>query len=339
MANLHRMAHAPIAVRGEVRRTAQVAVVTFRPSGKLVVFAQGLRPPMNDMSGRRGALVAMVITVLIWSYSWIVMKQVLRYAGPFDFAALRYAGGAALLFAGMAVARQRMRPPPLWPTIAIGLLQTAAFQGLGQLALITGGAGHVALLVYAMPFWAVLIAWVTMGDAPTRRQWKGLALAAIGLVCVIEPWHGLGNATSTLLALAGGVCWAAATVISKRLFQARAVQPLSLTAWQMAVGAAALSVVALCIPQRPIEWAPAFIAGLTYSVVLASSIAWALWALVVKRLPTTVAAISTLAVPVASVGLAWLLLDETVSPVEGLGIAFIIAGLAAVTGVGRSPRK
>jgi len=56
-------------------------------------------------------------------------------------------------------------------------------------------------------------------------------------------------------------------------------------------------------------------------------------------LPTAVAAISTLAVPVASVALAWLLLGETVSPSGGLGIAFIVAGLAAVTGVGRSPGK
>jgi len=294
---------------------------------------------MNDTSSRRGALVAMGVTVLIWSYSWIVMKQVLRHAGPFDFAALRYVGGAVVLFAGMAVTRQSLKPPPLGPTIAIGALQTAAFQGLGQLALIAGGAGHVALLVYAMPFWAVLIAWVALGEAPTRRQWTGVALAGIGLVCVIEPWRGLGNTTSTLLALAGGLCWAGATVISKRLFQKHPVPPLSLTAWQMAFGAAALSVVALCVPQRPIEWAPAFIAGLAYSVVMASSIAWALWALVVKRLPTAVAAISTLAVPVASVALAWLLLGETVSPSGGLGIAFIVAGLAAVTGVGRSPRK
>lgn len=304
-----------------------------------MVLAQGPLFTMNDMSSRRGALIAMGVTVLIWSYSWIVMKQVLRHAGPFDFAALRYVGGAVVLFAGMAVTRQSLRPPPLGPTIAIGLLQTAAFQGLGQLALIAGGAGHVALLVYAMPFWAVLIAWAALGEAPSRRQWTGVALAAIGLVCVIEPWRGLGNATSTLLALAGGLCWAGATVISKRLFQKHPVQPLSLTAWQMAFGATALSVVALCVPQRPIEWAPAFIAGLAYSVVMASSIAWALWALVVKQLPTTVAAISTLAVPVASVSLAWLLLDETVSPAGGLGIAFIVAGLAAVTGVGRSPGK
>ena len=54
---------------------------------------------MNDSSPQRGALWALAAMVLIWAYSWIVMKQVLRYAGPFDFAAMRYLGGAVVLFA------------------------------------------------------------------------------------------------------------------------------------------------------------------------------------------------------------------------------------------------
>ena len=41
-------------------------------------------------STQRGAVLALIGTILLWGYSWIVMKQVLAYAGPFDFAALRY---------------------------------------------------------------------------------------------------------------------------------------------------------------------------------------------------------------------------------------------------------
>jgi drug/metabolite transporter (DMT)-like permease len=248
-------------------------------------------------SSQRGAVLALLATIGLWAYSWIVMKQVLAHAGPFDFAALRYLIGAAVLFAALLLSRQSLRPPPLLPMILIGLCQTAAFQGLEQWALVSGGAGHVALLAYTMPFWAVLLAWLLLGDKPTGRHWLGLALAAVGLLCIIEPWRAMGSPLSTSLALAGGVAWAAGTVLSKRMFRRHAPSVLNLTAWQMLVGGLALGVVAVAVPQRSIEWDWAFIAGLAYAAVLASSLAWWLWSIVLQRLSTTVASVSSLGVP------------------------------------------
>ena len=281
---------------------------------------------------QRGAVLALVGTILLWGYSWIVMKQVLAYAGPFDFAALRYLIGAAILFAALKLSGQSLQPPPLLPMILIGLCQTAAFQGLEQWALVSGGAGHVALLAYTMPFWAVLLAWLLLGDKPTGRHWAGLALAAIGLLCIIAPWHSLGSALSTTLAVAGGIAWAAGTVLSKRMFQRHAPSVLNLTAWQMLVGGVALGIVALAVPQRSIEWNLAFIGGLAYSAVLGSSLAWWLWSIVLKRLPTTVASVSSLGVPIVSVLLAWLILHEQPSAMEWVGILFVLLGLVAVSG-------
>jgi drug/metabolite transporter (DMT)-like permease len=209
-------------------------------------------PPAS--SSQRGAVLALLATILLWAYSWIAMKQVLAHAGPFDFAALRYLLGAAVLFAALLISRQSLRPPPLLPTILIGLCQTAAFQGLEQWALLGGGAGHVALLAYTMPFWAVLLAWLLLGDRPIRRHWLGLGLAALGLLCIIEPWHGMGSVLSTTLAIVGGVAWATGTVLSKRLFRQHTPSVLSLTAWQMLVGGVALGIVALAVPQRAIDW-------------------------------------------------------------------------------------
>ncbi|MEI7036875.1 DMT family transporter [Fulvimonas yonginensis] len=294
---------------------------------------------MSNTSSRRGALAALAATVLIWAYSWVVMKQALRWAAPFDFAALRYLLGAGVLFLALLASRQSLRPPPLGATLLIGLCQTAAFQGLEQWALVGGGAGHVALLAYSMPFWAVLLAWPLLAERPTRRHWLGLALAALGLLCILEPWHGLGSPFSTALALAGGVGWAGGTVLSKRLFQRHAVSPLALTSWQMLFGALALGAVALLVPQRPIEWNAPFLGALAYSAVMASSVAWGLWLVVLKRLPTTVASLSSLGVPVVSVLLAWLILGERPDAMEWLGIALVLAGLAAVVGNGSRRRS
>ena len=284
-------------------------------------------------SPQRGAVFALFATILLWSYSWIVMKQVLAHAGPFDFATLRYLIGAAILFAALILSRQSLRPPPVLPMILIGLCQTAAFQGLEQWALVSGGAGHVAMLAYTMPFWAVLLAWLLLGDKPTGRHWLGLALAAIGLLCIIEPWHTLGSPLSTTLAVTGGLAWAAGTVLSKRMFRRHAPSVLNLTAWQMLVGGVALGIVALAVPQRSIEWNWAFIGGLAYSAVLASSLAWWLWSIVLQRLPTTVASVSSLGVPIVSVLLAWLILHEQPSAMELVGIVFVLLGLIAVSGI------
>jgi len=281
----------------------------------------------------RGALLALLATILIWAYSWIVMKQVLQHAGPFSFSALRYSLGTLVLFGALMVSRQSLRPPPLLPTIAIGLCQTAAFQGLGQLALVSGGAGRVTLLAYTMPFWSVLLAWVILDERLTSRRWLGLGLAAIGLTCIIEPWHGLGSTKSTLLAVCAGLAWAMGTVLSKRLFVQHKLSPLSLTAWQMLFGALGLIVVALCVPQRPFEWTRELIAGLAYTVIMASSIAWGLWLIVLQRLPTAVASVASLGVPIVSVLLAWAILHEQPSHMEILGIAFILLGLIAVSGI------
>jgi drug/metabolite transporter (DMT)-like permease len=288
---------------------------------------------MSSQSSQRGAVIALLVTILIWAYSWVVMKQVLRHAGPFQFAALRYVLGALVLFAALLASRQSLRPPPLLPTALIGLCQTTAFQGLGQWALVDGGAGRIALLAYTMPFWAVLLAWAILRERPGPRQWLGIGVAAFGLICIIEPWHGLGSGHSTVLAIGAGAAWALGTVLSKRMFQRHQPSPLNLTAWQMLFGALALCVVALLVPQRPIEWNWALVGGLAYSVVMASSVAWGLWLLVLQRLPTAVASLSSLGVPIVGVLLAWIVLHEQPTSFEVLGIVFVLLGLVAVSGV------
>ena len=290
-------------------------------------------------SASRSAVVALLVTILIWAFSWIVMKQVLAYAGPIQFVALRYALGALVLFAALWILRQPLKPPPLGATLLIGLCQTAAFQGLAQWALLEGGAGQVALLAYTMPFWAILLAWPWLNERPIPRHWAGLGFAALGLVCIIEPWHSMGTALSTVLGIAGGAAWAAGVVLSKRLFQRHSCSALSLTAWQMLLGSLPLCALALIVPGRSIDWTPAFIAGLAYSVLLASGLAWWLWSIVLKRLPTAVASISSLGVPVVSVLLAWLILNEQPSLAKWIGIALVLAGLCAVNGVGLRRRR
>jgi drug/metabolite transporter (DMT)-like permease len=279
----------------------------------------------------RGALAALALITAVWSYNWIVMKQALAYSGPFEFSALRYLFGTLVLFALLLARRESLRPPPLLPTALIGLAQTTGFQLLVQSALVEGGAGRTALLAYTMPFWVVLLGWLLYAERPSSRLWIGLGIAAAGLVLVLEPWLGLGGAKSSLLALGGGLAWACGVVWTKRLFQRGGIGALSLTAWQMAIGTLGVVVVALLVPERPIEWSGWFIAALVYNAVLASGLAWLLWSLVVERLPANIAGLSSLVIPIAGIGLAWWLLGERPSATEAAGIVLIAAALALVS--------
>jgi drug/metabolite transporter (DMT)-like permease len=267
---------------------------------------------------------------LIWSFNWIVMKRALHYIGPFDFSALRTLFGTALLFLLLAFRGESLAPTPLRSTILIGLAQTGAFQLLVQMALVEGGAGKMALLAYTMPFWVVAFAWLLLGERPTLRHWLFIALAAAGLVLVMEPWRAIGGLRSCALALAGGACWGLATVLTKRSFQRGTVSPLRLTAWQSLFGAVVVALVAMLVPERAIEWSSELVAAVAYNAVLGSAIAWALWLFVVERLPAGVAGMASLATPLLGVLLAWALLGEVPDADEAVGIGLIALALGGV---------
>ncbi|MEO8011660.1 MAG: EamA family transporter [Dokdonella sp.] len=286
---------------------------------------------MSTVPIRRNALIALALLTLVWGYNWIVMKGVLEYAGPFRFIAWRAALATVVLFAILLLRSESLRPPPLLPTFVTGLLQIGLFAILIQWALVEGGAGRTALLTYTMPFWLVLLARFVLAERMSRWQWACICIAAAGLILVIAPWQGLGGTHSTVMAIAAGLCWALSVVISKRLFARASVTALSLTAWQMLFGAIALVIVAAIVPERAIDWTPRFIAALAYNAVLASGLAWLMWAFIVQRLPASIAGLTTLAVPMCGLLFAWALLGEQPRLVEGIGIALIALALFGIT--------
>ncbi len=73
-------------------------------------------------------------------------------------------------------------------------------------------------------------------------------------------------------------------------------------------------------------------------MVFASSLAWWLWLIVLQRLPTAVASLSSLGVPILAVLLAWAINHERPSLMEGVGIVIVLLGLLAVSGLRRRRR-
>ncbi|HED1543760.1 TPA: DMT family transporter [Kluyvera cryocrescens] len=279
------------------------------------------------------ALIGLLVLTLIWSYSWIAMKQVTLYIGAFDFTALRCIFGAVLLFIVLFLRGRGMRPTPFGYTLAIALLQTCGMIGLAQWALMSGGAGRVAILTYTMPFWVVILAAVFLGERMRRRQYAAIGVAALGLCLVMQPWQlDVISLKSALLSILSGVSWGASAIVAKRLYQRHpGLDLLALTSWQMLYAALVMSAVAMLVPQRPIDWQPGVFWALGYSAILATALAWSLWLYVLRNLPASIASLSTLAVPVFGVLFSWWLLGERPDSVESLGIALIVFALAMIS--------
>lgn len=279
------------------------------------------------------ALVGLLALTLIWSYSWIAMKQVTLYIGAFDFTALRCIFGAILLFIVLFLRGRGMRPTPFGYTLAIALLQTCGMIGLAQWALMSGGAGKVAILTYTMPFWVVILAALFLGERMRRLQYGAIGVAAVGLCLVMQPWQlDLTSLKSALLAILSGISWGASAIVAKRLYQRHpGLDLLALTSWQMLYAALVMSVVALLVPQRPIDWQPGVFWALGYSAILATALAWSLWLYVLRNLPASIASLSTLAVPVFGVLFSWWLLGEKPGSLESCGIVLIVCALAIVS--------
>ncbi|WP_424244210.1 drug/metabolite transporter (DMT)-like permease [Elusimicrobium posterum] len=278
------------------------------------------------------ALAGLLILTLIWSYNWVVMKSVLQYMGALEFAALRCLSGAALLFLTLIIMRKRLAPPPLKPTLLVGLLQTAGMTGFTQLALIAGGAGKTAVITYAMPFWVIILAAIVLKEKTTNIQKAAFAIAAAGLLFVIRPWDGQGGTViSSLIALLAGIMWAGGSVVFKKVHNRKGIELVNFTAWQMLVGAIILCVAALVTHKEPITWNIHVFKALAYNAVLATALAWMLWLYILRTLPAGIAGLSTLLVPVLSVLFTWWRLGERPDIYQTIGVSLIVTALLMIS--------
>ncbi len=279
----------------------------------------------------RPALSALGVLTLVWGYNWVMMKVALRYAAPFTFAYSRTLGGGLCLLAVLFLFGRRFRPQHFWRVLLLGLLQTTLFIGFTTLALVHGGAGKSAVLVYTMPFWVILLAPLALKERIRARQWFVLVLALVGLLLILSPWRQAPNLVSSLLALAAGLFWALSVLVAKTIPVRDAWDLLSLTAWQMMLGAVPLVAIAVIFPGRGVDWTPAYLGALAYNIVPANALAWLLWLFVVGRLPVSVSGLGSLATPVVGVLAAWLQLGERPQPEEAAGMLLVLLALAALS--------
>ena len=136
-----------------------------------------------------------------------------------------------------------------------------------------------------------------------------------------------------MLAVAGGVSWALAAILAKRMRAKRHLDLLSMTAWQAFFGAIPLVALALLLPSPPIHWTPYFVLILLYNIVLGTALGWMLWLYILHRLSAGMAGLSVLVIPVIGVLASRLQLGEQPGVTELLGMLTIGAAIALLSWV------
>ena len=269
--------------------------------------------------------LALLLLALVWGYTWVGIKIATYDASPYVVAGGRLAIATAILFAILGLTRRSLKPPPLGPTIVLGLLQTTGWTLLQTLAVSLAGAGKSAVLGYTMPFWTAILAWPFLGERIAGLRWLALALAAAGLALVVAPLDARSFVADGL-AVVAGISWAAAAVWAKHLRKRYRTELLSLTCWQLLWGTLPLVVLMLVLPMN-IRWNGPFIAAMAFVSVGGGALGWFLWMFILSRLPAGVAGIASLATPVVGVLSAAIQLREIPSVSELAGMALIVLAL------------
>ena len=288
-------------------------------------------PMSSTQEGPWRPAMALIALSLFWGYTWVLTKQALAYAPPFAFAAHRCVGGAVVLFLALGVLGRPVRLVAPGKTLAIALVNVAAFLIFQTWALVEGGPGKTAVLIFTMPIWTLLMAWPILGERVRGKQWLAAACTLTGLLLIIEPWDMHASLFSKFLGLMAALCWGTGTILIKRLRSTTPVDLLTLTTWQMTLGAVPLVLLALVVPEQPTHWTPSFIGILAFMSVASTALCWWLWIYILDRVPAWEASLSVLGTPVVAILSSRLTFGEEFKTSEVAGILLIGSGLALLS--------
>lgn len=288
---------------------------------------------------RRGLdQLAILALALFWGLNWPAVRTVLFELPPWTFRAIGLGAGALFLLGVAFLRGQHLRLPrsQILPVLAAGFLTITAFNLLLAFAQLIAPTSRAVIVTFTLPVWTVIFARIFLGERLDKRRWTGLCLGGAGLVSLGWPLIMAGTfSVGLLLALLAGMSWALGTIVTKR-FPVTAPS-MSVAAWQLAAGAA-VSAIGMVVfePQVLVEgiaWtslrARTWVA-LFHHIVFSQALAYLIWYQLLQRLPAGTVSLSTLMVPAIGVVSSILVLGETPTLADYLGLALMTAAAGVV---------
>ena len=308
---------------------------SFGHEGKRSTVTSENSPHSHTGAVTPGALALVAVLSVLWGINFPSIKVAVSEVPPWTFRVLCIlCGSVGLLTIGRLILGHSLRiPREDLPRLTVAaLLNVTGWQLCAAFGLMQIEAGRGAIIAYTMPLWAAVLAWPVLGERLTPGRIAGLLLGLVGIAVLIGPdLDSLRGAPGgALLMLGASVCWAAGTVVIKSRRWSMPV--IILTGWQLILGGIPI-VVGMLVFEAGIEYPTLTSRGwlaLAYSAVVPMIVCHFIWYTLVGMLPTAVAAISTLAIPIVGVYSSALLLGEQVGMREWLALALVVAALGIV---------
>jgi O-acetylserine/cysteine efflux transporter len=270
--------------------------------------------------------LAALSVALVWGLTFIAIKVGVGETSPLMLAALRFLFSALPMVFFVA-------PPKAsaWAVVLYGLLIGAGQFGLLFVAIHDGfPIGLASLVIMAQAFFTILLAWLLMGERPRRAQIIGAVVAFVGMAVIGSDRLGGASLMPFLLVVVAALFWALGNVLAKSLGK---VDMLAFTVWSSLAAPAPLLLLSLSVEgtaglaalAHPSLRLVASVLVISYG---ATVFGYGVWASLLARYSAASVAPFALLVPIIGMIAGAILFGETLRPVELLGGALVMAGLA-----------
>ena len=284
----------------------------------------------HDLARARLMLAGLCLS---WGLTWPAMRIALTGIPPFSMRAASTFIGAVALLAAARLQRKsvRLENAKVWLHVAVvSFFNIVAFSVFTTFAQLNTLTSRVTIIVYTMPIWAAVMAWLLLGERLDLVRGIALLSCCVGLGVLIYPVAEAGLPLGILLALGASVGWAAGTIYMK--WAKIHAEPFAIAAWQLVIGCIVLTACAFVVEgSLHIAGAPASaLAGMAFSGLFGSGLAYLLWYSVIQILPAMTASLGALSAPVIGVISSALILGERPTTTDVVGFALIFAASVCV---------
>jgi len=203
------------------------------------------------------------------------------------------------------------------------------------------GAGLATVLGNLQVVLVGLLAWAILRERPSNRSLAAIPVALFGVILISGVLEQGAYGRNPGLGVAFGIL-TAVSYAGFLLVLREGNRDLRRPAGPLfdATLAAAVGCVLIGLALGNLDWTPGWPAQ-GYLILLALSsqvVGWLLISITLPRLPAALTSVLLTFQPVLSVLFAWAILSESPSPLQLVGVAFVLGGLLIVS-AGRRPRR
>jgi drug/metabolite transporter (DMT)-like permease len=278
----------------------------------------------------RAILMGMAFAVM-WSSAFTSARVIVASAPPLTALSLRFllSGLLGVLIARALGQSWRLTRAQWRATIVFGICQNALYLGLNFVAMQTIEAGLAAIIASTMPLLVGLAGWLIFGERIGVMGITGLVAGIAGVTII------MGARLNGGVDLYGlGLCVAGVIALTFATLSVRGATSggnfLMVVGLQMLVGSAVLAVAAVPLETFEVDWSWTLAAAFVYTTLVPGLAATLTWFWLVNRIGAVRAATFHFLNPFFGVAIAALVLSETLSVQDLIGVAVIMLGILAV---------